>query len=98
MSKPLSPPDIAYLVGGLVLAIAIIVLIIFISLRRRSNGGHDDTVTVLENMAYEQEDRVVDDFSSEKRSAINTLYMTKEKCQDSRTKENSQPLNDVTEC
>ena len=98
MSKLLSFPNIAYLVAGFVLVIAILLLIIFLSRQRRVSNGHDNTETVFENAAYELEGGEVNDFFLEQRCAINMLYMAKEECQDSYTKENNQPLNDMTEC
>lgn len=91
-------PNLAYLVGGFVLLLGIILLILFLKRRRRvsSTGSVEG--------AFENEVCAPDDYNEvnnafqRSRSAYNMLYMTNEEFQDSLNKENNEPLTNVTEC
>ena len=82
----------AYLVGGFVLLVAIILLFIFLRRRKRINGERNSDSGGLQ-MSFENEIYSMEDNNDHNgkfdhpRAAVNMLYMTREECQ-----------NDVTEC
>lgn len=92
-------PYIAFLaVGGFLVLTTIIILLIFLSRKRRVANAPDGDENGFQNEGYEVEE-FDNNFFSQPRSAVNMLYMTQEQCQQSLAMENdTQPLSKESEC
>ncbi|CAB4032252.1 Hypothetical predicted protein, partial [Paramuricea clavata] len=87
----LSFPNLAYVVGGFVLLVGIILLFIFLRRRRRVDSrrlNNDVFQLSFGNEIYSLE--YTDNNDRRERSAENMLYTTHEECRNE--------INDVTEC